>query len=81
MQNKFIAIVLVFVFASFSYATPHSKLYEPFHDVSGAFHNFTMGFSMGLGASILLGDDIYKSDTISTAEVLPLSHRRRWWPP
>lgn len=60
MRNKIAVVFLALVFASLS----HAKIYGPFHDFSGAFRNFTLGTSVGVGTSMFVGDeDIYDADS------------------
>lgn len=60
MRNKIAVVLLALVLASLS----HAKIYGPFHDLSGAFRNFTLGTSLGVGVSGLVGDeDIYNADS------------------
>lgn len=59
MRNKIAVILLVLVLASLS----HAESYGLFYDFSGAFRNFTMGVSFGVGPSGLIGEeDVYDAN-------------------
>ena len=63
MRNKIAVILLVLVLASLS----HAESYGLFYDFSGAFRNFTMGVSFGVGPSGLIGEeDVYDAISLET---------------